>query len=318
MTKQAKLLTFFLPNMYNTGAELQLKGGPVIEKNIRTKDGVSLFARTWHAPDSNHIATVALVHGLGEHCGRYGEVAKEMNNNGITVCSMDLRGHGNSPGERAFVEKFDRYLNDVDALLDSIEADPSNAGKSIFLMGHSMGGCISTLYAIERLPHRKSFPKVLILSSPALKMGEDINSCLICIGRILSCVLPHAPLKELDIANLSRDQKVVEDYRNDPLVFHGRIPARTGAEILKAMKRIEKGRNTLTLPVYIFYGTDDRLTEVRGNQEFFANISNVKDKTSKVYEGSYHETLNDLDRDRVIGDLISWMKDHVSQQDAQM
>ncbi|AMV41919.1 hydrolase [Paraburkholderia caribensis] len=266
-----------------------------------TRDGLELPLYRWRAAGLR-CATVALIHGLAEHAGRYAPLAQALNANGIELVAVDLRGHGNAPGRRAWIERFDEYLLDADALV----TEAARNDGPLFLMGHSMGGAIAALYAIEKQAAQRRHLNGLILSSPALAPGGDVPRWMLALSQKISRAWPSFPAMKIDAALLSRDPSVVEANRNDPLVHHGAIPARTGAELLLAMQRIERGRAGLRTPLLIWHGTKDKLTEPEGSRDFGARAGSP-DKTLTLYEGSYHETMNDLDRKRVIDALVAWI-----------
>lgn len=270
--------------------------------SVTTSDGISLPLYRWR-PSGPTRATVALLHGLAEHAGRYAAVARRLNTAGIELVAVDLRGHGHAPGRRVYVKRFDDYLLDAQALLDAA----AQSCAPLFLMGHSMGGAVAALYAIERLDASGRRLSGLILSSPALAPGRDVPKWMLALSQVISRVYPGFPAMEIDPALLSRVQPVVNANRNDPLVHHGAIPARTGAELLLAMARIERGRAGLRMPLLVFHGTADKLTEPDGSRAFGEHAGSP-DKTLTLYEGSYHETMNDLDRDRVIEALVEWIE----------
>jgi acylglycerol lipase len=268
---------------------------------VVTRDGLELPLYRWRAAGLRR-ATVALVHGLAEHAGRYAALARALNASGIELIAIDLRGHGHAPGRRVWIERFDDYLQDADALV----AEAAHGDGPLFLMGHSMGGAIAALHAIDRHESQRRVLSGLILSSPALAPGRDVPRWMLGLSQKISRAWPRFPAMKIDAALLSRDSAVVEANVNDPLVHHGAIPARTGAELLLAMQRIEQGRATLRMPLLVWHGTADKLTEPEGSRDFGAHAGSP-DKTLTLYEGSYHETMNDLDRERVIDALVAWI-----------
>ncbi|WP_338019356.1 lysophospholipase [Paraburkholderia tagetis] len=276
---------------------------------LRARDGTGLPLYAWYAMSDEPRAAVALLHGLAEHAGRYAALAARLNAAGIDVYAIDLRGHGHADGRRAWVPHFDDYLDDAQALVEHAAAQCRARKTPLFLMGHSMGGAIAALYAIERAPNTDVAFAGLLLSSAALAPGRDVPHWMIAASRVMSAVWPRFPAMKIDAGLLARDAAVVEANRADPLVHHGAIPARTGAELLDAMKRIEAGRAQLRMPVLIWHGTEDKLTEPEGSRAFGAHVGSP-DRTLTLYEGSYHETLNDLDRERVIGAMLDWIGRH--------
>jgi acylglycerol lipase len=276
---------------------------------VRTRDGAVLPLYVWRTTATPPRAAIALLHGLAEHAGRYAAFAADMNAAGIDVYAIDLRGHGRAHGHRAWVTRFDEYLEDAQALVAHAGAACAQQATPLFLMGHSLGGAIAALYAIERAPQSGVPLAGLLLSSPALAPGRDVPKALIAVSRLISAICPRFPAMKVDAALLARDETVVAANRADPLVHHGSIPARTGAEVLGAMRRIEAGRASLRVPVLIWHGTEDKLTEPDGSRNFAAHAGSP-DLTLTIYEGSYHETLNDLDRERVIGALTGWIDAH--------
>jgi alpha-beta hydrolase superfamily lysophospholipase len=270
---------------------------------VTTRHGVELFLHRWHpAPGIELNARIALVHGLGEHAGRYDALATALNAAGIELIAIDLRGHGKSSGERAWVRVFTDYLRDTDVLLEACAATPP-AGTPLFLMGHSMGGTIAALYAAERAQANKLAG--LILSSPALKIGPGTPRWKAKLSRIVGVVAPRVAAFSIDPALLSRAPGVVEAYKRDPLVHHAAVCARTAAQILAGMERVAEKRGDIKLPLLVFHGSADAICDPAGSREFEANAGST-DTTLIIHEGSAHETLNDLDRERVIRELIDW------------
>lgn len=266
---------------------------------LRTVDGVSLAGRAWLPPD--FCAVIAVVHGIAEHSGRYAFLAGQAYAQRIGMISVDLRGHGRSPGERSYVERFDDYLFDVDSLL--ARAAELAAGCPVFLLGHSMGGAI----ALRWIAQRRQSVAGLILSSAALKIGGDVPRLLIALAPLLSRWLPRLRGTRIDPATISRDAAAVAAYVGDPLVSLAAPPARTGAELLQAMASNRAAAASLTLPVYLFHGDADRLTDPAGSREIH-DLWGGEDRTLRLWPGSRHETLNDLDREAVAAELLQWVR----------
>jgi alpha-beta hydrolase superfamily lysophospholipase len=271
---------------------------------FRTKDGLKLFTRTWRPP-AKPRAVVALVHGYAEHSGRYASLAADLVAEGHAVLGYDHRGFGRSEGRRAFVARFDDLLDDLDRFLDAVRQAYPDA--PLFLFGHSMGGAVTALYALERQPERCRVGGV-ILSSPAFRTSEA--PFLQKIAAVLGRLFPGLPTIPLDLDTLSRDPAVVEDIRNDPLFYHGRILARTGAEMIRAMKRIRAQASRFTLPFLLFHGLADRLTDPEGSRRFFHEAAS-EDKTLHLYEGLYHLTFCEPEKERVRGDVKTWLDAHL-------
>ncbi|HEV7822548.1 MAG TPA: alpha/beta hydrolase [Burkholderiales bacterium] len=263
---------------------------------------MDLYARAW--PYAHPRAAIALLHGQTEHSGRYDALARRFNSADIAVYAIDLRGHGRSPGRRAWIEHFDEYLLDAQALLGYARASVNAAAVPLFLMGHGMGGTIAALYALERLPFTHEPVTGLILSSATLVAGHDAPRWRITLDRLVGRYLPWLPVRKIDPALLSRDAVAVATNRNDPLVHHGAIPARTGEEILAATRRITAQCASLSLPTLVYHGSADRLAGPEGSREFAAHAGGHP--TLQIYEGNFHETINDLDRERVTSTLIAW------------
>ncbi|MCO5188090.1 MAG: lysophospholipase [Anaerolineae bacterium] len=275
------------------------------ETRFPTRDNLSLYEHWW-LPDLPAKAAIVLVHGLGEHSGRYSDVAANLNAAGYAVYTYDQRGHGRSQGQRSYFGRFDQLSADLDIVMQRVRNRIDDL--PLFLMGHSVGGTVVAAYAIAYQPDVKG----IALSSAALKPGESLSPAAIAISGVISRFMPRTGLVALDASTISRDPAEVQAYNDDPLVFRGKLPARTGAELLAAFKFIQDEAYNITAPILIWHGTADRLTNPEGSRQLFERVGSA-DKTLKLYEGAYHETLNDLDRDQVINDLIGWLDQRFSQ-----
>jgi alpha-beta hydrolase superfamily lysophospholipase len=277
------------------------------ESRLQASDGLSLHVHCW-LPDTGRErsrAVVAIVHGMGEHGGRYARLAEHFATHGLATVAYDLRGHGRSGGARVFVKHFDEYLDDTEIVLTHVRTQ--FGPTPLFLLGHSMGGAIAALYTITRAP---ASVRALMLSSPALAPGEPVAPWMIKAGRWVSRWLPKVPVFKIDPAMIARDKAVVAAAKQDPLNAYRGTPARTAAELLDAMARIHANADALHLPLYIFHGTADRLTAPWASEQFHGNAGS-QDKTLRLYPGHFHETLNDLDREKVIDELTQWLLQHL-------
>ncbi len=272
------------------------------ETTFFTPDNFTLFERTWLCEDARGV--ILLTHGVAEHSGRYDHVAQSLVKGGYTVVAFDLRGHGRSSGKRNYIDSFQDHLNDLGSVI--IRAKANFQKLPLFLFGHSMGGGIVTQFAIERHPDVKG----LLLSGPSVKVSDDISPLLQKLSGILSVLVPKLPAIKLDSSDISKDPRVVEAYDNDPLNYRGGILARTGAEILKSTKKISAQASEITLPILIMHGTSDKLADVSGSEMLYEKVSS-EDKTLKLYEGLYHEILNEPEQDQVKADMLAWLDAHI-------
>ena len=274
------------------------------EGNFQSRDGLEFFERRWDPSDDTQ-ANLVLLHGYAEHSGRYGGLADALNGAGIAVHTYDQRGHGRSPGKRGYIHAFDTLLDDVDAYLAHIR--PRLEGKPWFLMGHSMGGLVLTAYAQTRSPDVRGF----VFSSPLLAIADNISPTLIALANVLGVLTPWLPVASLDTTGLSRDPDAVKAYETDPLIYHGKIVARTGAQFNTAIQRARANFAAISAPAYVFHGAEDRLAPTDGGRALHEGIAS-SDKTLKIYDGGYHELLNDLEKQTVTDDLVAWLTPRLS------
>jgi acylglycerol lipase len=265
---------------------------------------IRLFHRSW-VPDGDTKAVLLIVHGLFEHSGRYAGLADYYTRQGFSVCSFDQRGHGKSDGLRGYVNKFTDFLLDLAAFHRLVRSMFPH--QRIFMLGHSVGGTIATAYTSD---HQQDLSG-LILSAPTIIPGASVNSFSIISARILSVLLPRMGVSPIDASAISRDIGIVEAYRHDPLVYHGKIRARLGAELVNTMQRVLPLKmGQIDLPVLVMYGTIDRLSNTEGSPLLYKSVKS-KDKTLKLYEGFYHEIFNDPEKSRVLTDMGQWLMSHI-------
>ena len=276
-----------------------------MEGSFKGVRNVDIFYQAW-LPDESVKAVLLVVHGLGEHSGRYMNVVNHFVPLGYAIYGLDHIGHGKSDGAREFVERFDDYTDTLRIFFEMVKEWQGD--KPIFLLGHSMGGTIASYYLLD---HPADFTGA-ILSAPAVKVGDSVSQATIAMGRVLSKIIPKMGLIALDVNGISRDPEVVQAYVNDPLVFHGKTPARLAAEFLSAMLRITEEASKISLPLIIVQGADDRLVDPSGAQMLYDKASS-EDKTLKIYEGLYHEVFNEPERDRVLKDVENWLESHMTE-----
>ena len=263
--------------------------------------GRRIYWQSW-TPESDPQALIVIVHGAGEHSGRYRSVAETLVQDGYAVYALDHRGHGRSDGPRALIDRLDRAVADLDRLVS--EALAEHPALPVFVLGHSVGGTIAVRYA---LGHQDRLTG-MILSGPLLAI--EAGAPLRFAGRALSVVAPTLPSIGVDPALVSRDPQVVAAYESDPLVHHGKLPVRTLAELVSAIDQLPDSVAAITVPTLILYGTADRLCPPSGSGMLGQRIGS-QDKTVKAYDGLYHEILNEPERDEVLADIRGWLSARV-------
>ena len=264
---------------------------------------VTLFTRRW-TPDRPVRAVVVVVHGIHEHSGRYAYVASTLMRRGIAVHALDLRGHGQSSGARGQIQGFDEFLDDVQTHLAEVRAQAGDL--PLVLLGHSMGGLVVASYVVERGTDGLAG---VVLSSPLLKVPDGTPALLLKALPVVSRWLPRAPVDRLDLSGLSRDPTVIRAYRDDELTTKQGVRARTANEMARAIARVRQRPEAFDVPLYVFHGTADTITDPVGS-EWLAAHAGTDDVTLRLWEGLYHETMNEPERDEVIAALADWIEAH--------
>ena len=271
------------------------------ESSLAGTGGLRIYWQSW-LPEGPTRAVIVLAHGYGEHSGRYRHVAVRFADEGFAVYALDHRGHGRSEGRRPIIDRMDHAVADLDSLVRIASAE--HPDQRLFVLGHSMGGCIAVSYAMRHQDRLDG----LILSGPLAAL-EAASPIVRMLARGLSAIAPGYPVTEIDASLISRDPAVVRDYEADPLVHHGKMPARTAAEMVAAVESFPDGVPEITVPVLIAYGTADGLCPPAGSLMLHQRIGSP-DKTLKPYEGLYHEILNEPEQDQVMDDICGWLEAH--------
>jgi alpha-beta hydrolase superfamily lysophospholipase len=269
----------------------------VREESVPSAGGISLFVRSWE-PTAALRGVVVLCHGFNSHSGYYVGVGEQLAARGFAAYALDLRGRGRSDGERYYVQAMSDWVEDVAAIVSL--AKYRHRGLPTFLLGHSAGGVISCLYALE---HQQELSG-LVCESFAFQVPAPDFAIAALKG--LSHLLPHAHVLRLKNDDFSRDPLIVTAMNEDPLIANESQPTRTVAELARADDRLQREFQRITLPVLILHGTADRATKPSGSQTFY-DATGSTDKTIKLYDGHFHDLLNDLGKDAVFADIAEWI-----------
>ncbi|NOY76733.1 MAG: alpha/beta hydrolase [Calditrichaeota bacterium] len=248
-------------------------------------------------------AQILLIHGLGEHVLRYGDVAEGLTSGGFSLLGFDLPGHGQSAGKRGHILRFGDFISEVKDFRQFLETRDLHP---VFVMGHSLGGLIAFHYGLTHPPGFKGF----VLSSPGLKVRMKVPAWKIVLGKVFSSLFPaFTQDSELPPESISTQPEEVEKYRNDPLV-HSKITARFYVEMTRAMEEVFRKAGEFTFPVLIIQGEEDPLVDPEGAKMLFKTIGS-SDKDLRLYPGSYHEVFHDRAREQAFRDVSGWLEKHL-------
>ena len=260
-------------------------------------DGLRLFVRSWF-PNGALQGILVICHGFLAHSGHYQWVAERAVEAGYGVYALDLRGRGKSEGARFFVSEIGDYVADLAQVVAF--AHDRNAGLPIFLLGHSAGGVVSTVYALRH----QDLLSGLICESFAYRVPAP--QFALNLFKLLAPLVPRVPVLKLKTRDFSRDPIAVAALDRDPLIAGEVQPVRTVAALARGGDELRKGFPQITLPVLILHGTADKATLPAGSQEFFERAGSV-DKTLKLYDGHVHDLLQDIGREQVMSDILGWI-----------
>jgi acylglycerol lipase len=267
------------------------------EERLDGAGGLRIFVRSWR-PETARRAVVAIVPGFNSHSGYYVWAAEQFTAMGLAVYAVDLRGRGLSDGERFYVQNFADYVSDAGLVVDL--ARTREPGLPLFLLGHSAGGVIACIYALENQDKLAGF----ICESFAHQVPAPDFALAVLKG--LSHLAPHAHVLRLKNEDFSRDPAVVQKMNGDPLIAHEVQPTQTVAGMVRADERLKQEFPDVKLPLLILHGSLDKATKPSGSQ-FFYDSAGSKDKTIHIYGGHFHDLLNDVGKELVIDDIKNWI-----------
>lgn len=239
-----------------------------------------------------------IVHGLGEHSGRYKRLIKMLNDSGVGVYTFDLPGHGKSDGRRGHT-KIDECMEIMDGIIEEI-------GEKPVIFGHSLGGLISLRYAETRPDKIKG----VVASAPSIAKPRDTSKFSVGLAKFLGIILPKMTINNtIDPHTLSRNGEAVKNYIDDPLV-HDRISLALARSLFVNIEKVNEEAGKITKPLLILNGTEDVLSPIEGARNFMKKLK-IKDKTLREFEGAYHEIFEDPEwADEFQKTIVEWIKSH--------
>ena len=276
------------------------------QSNTDMNDDVTFYMQGWE-PDGNPKAIICLIHGLGEHTGRYAHVGRALNDAGYALFGFDLRGHGQTGGPRGHIPSLDVALQDIHQFVEFQKKNFPDI--PIFLYGHSLGGLFALAYMIQYTDGVKGVTVTgVALRSPLLDQKVKVAIVRVLGSLFSSMIIPTG----LDPSTISRDPAVVQKYVNDPLV-HGKSSLGLGKATLDAVNLCFTRAKDFSLPLLVMHGKRDTLVYPSGSEDFakLAGETN-KDVTLKLWDGLYHEIHNEPEQEEVFKVMIKWLGKHLN------
>lgn len=268
---------------------------------LEAADGTCLRSFAWDPAPKPAGGVVVIVHGIRDYALRYDDFAARLKAAGFAVYAQDLRGHAHSGGARQRFDSMAQMVADVDRLV--ADAAHRHPGLPVFLYGHSLGGLIASNYA---LAHGNKL-KGLVLSAAALKLPLSVSPIQVSLARLIAGLAPGLPAQAIDDSEFSRDPAVMAKLASDTLIVHDRLPAASVAGAIGGIEAVQAAMESFTLPLLILHGTADKVNPIEGSRELAARARSA-DKTLKIYDGLYHDLLNEPERDQVASDVLDWIR----------
>lgn len=258
---------------------------------------LDLYWQGW-IPEGLPRAEVVLVHGGSEHSGRYAWVGEQFAARGYAVYAMDNRGHGRSEGPRAYYDRMANVISDLRGFVGQVAEE---SGRRPWLLGHSLGGLISLAYTTR---HQEEVEGLVLTAPVAVIEAASVLERI--AARTLSVIAPRTGVYSIESEAVSRDPQVVRDYDSDPLNCHCKLPARTVAELADEVARFPVSVLSLKLPLLVMHGSADRIVPVAATELVYGQAAS-EDKTKRIYDGLFHEILNEPERELVVSEILEWL-----------
>lgn len=271
-----------------------------IERTFQGFGAVPIVYDVW-TPSAPVRGIVVLAHGYGEHARRYDHVAERFGKAGLVTYALDHRGHGRAGGKRVRVRDMQEFVADYRTLVKT--ATGEHPGVPRIVLGHSMGGGIVFAYGVQ---HPDEYD-LMVLSGPAIAAHTRVSKTKAVLGKAVGSFLPDLPIEAIDAELVSRDPEVVADYKADPLVYRGKIPAGIGKALLLVGERMPKQAPGITAPLLVVHGEDDQLVSAEGSRRLVECVGST-DVELKVYPELYHEVFNEPEREQVLDDVVDWIQ----------
>lgn len=269
---------------------------------LELKKSRKIFLRSWHPENNKEIKGIVLIaHGYAEHSGRYDYTAKYFTDKQYAVYAPDHYGHGRSDGIKADVPDFNLFVTDLQFVLKTVKKLEDS--KPLYLLGFSMGGAISTILASKAGDEIKG----LILSGASIRIDGGVSDLVKLISKFIAIIVPYLPLVKFAVEGLSRDPEVIQNYKDDPYNYNGKVRARMGREMLRSEETItEDLLATITVPTLILHGEKDPIVNPECSRIINSNISS-NDKEMRILKNLYHEILNEPEKDEVLEIIGEWL-----------
>ena len=277
-----------------------------MKKSLITVNNVAINHIDW--PISNPKASLIIVHGYAEHAARYDHVAQFFNDQGFSVRSYDLKGHGKSDGLTAYIDDFQEYVNNFEAIAKNFHKECS--GVPHFVLGHSMGGLVVSIAAAQK---KLDQDNKILLSNAGFDIVSNQPKALVLLIRLFAKLLPKIKTVKLDSEFISRDEKERKKYDNDPLNYRGGSKPGWVNQFDRAGGWMRNNAKLFTHPVMINYSPTDTVVHAQASEDFYNNIGSV-DKTLEVYDGLYHELLNEIEKAEVMQKMLEWCQSQMQMQ----